>query len=890
MVIIYVVVVFNVCLLSFYFQISPDEVSDNEGDPNSGIEVADFEDPLSPNGESKRSGGSANGGDSQHSSGAMKACEAALAAALMSNKAYIRKNEELTMELDTVRDKFVQMSEQQYERAVNDLEQKQSSNQPSGQLEQELVQCREQMELQEMKLKQAAEFVSFQEDQIQDLRDEVEDAKEQLAIASGDHDTTAPRPSSGRMGLLREEVRVLTEQVEKFTKQIEDGAVYVDHLQDQLDEANEQVSLLRAAADGNEDLDALRAELAEKQEKTEQAAEFIKYQEDRINELTTEVEELKAIQHQNSSSSSSSDAELSALRLQMEELEGRLAQGATYCEFVQSQLDTANAEIENNKHTIAELQLTCDNIGNASAIVANAGASTSTSDVAKLEKKIEKTQLELDQSRELCTSYIAQMRSGSSYVDELKVELSDAQKRLVRLEKLQSSSKGRQATGGYDANTARISNLEDELAASFAELEKMRAKLASGGATQNEVQFYKSQNETYLMKLQQGADYVDMLQSHLQKAEENSAGGGGGNDSSGRSMLQLEEELRECKAICMKFGMKLEQAAQLIENLESQRDEARDEAAEGKTAVDGLKKATFKTNELSAALGAKDELLRVATGRGGGLNKADLDVAIQRVAKDVAQARAAGDAAHKEVSRLQKQLHAANSSGGSEGRQKLLIDMEEILSSAANKRRCEQLEAIVAELRASGGGDLPSDHVVQELIEYKMKFAAAATDVDHERRKCKELSLKLQAATKRIDALNATMIQTNAAANEPPKGMFSFLTGSRSRSTSQASSMAQDSAHGSITGSVAGSEAGYRDSRMRSAPIPRHGPVVVAGRGGAGQGGMTAGGRGHPPIGGHAMMPGGKLAVVTTKPQQQQQGGAGRGHPPLAGGLQAVHR
>ena len=803
------------------------------------------------------------------------------------------------MELDTVRDKFVQMSEQQYERAANDLDQKHPSNQSSGQLEQELAQCKEQMELQEMKLKQAAEFVSFQEDQIQDLRDEIEDAKEQLAIASGDYDTSASHPASGgRMGILREEVRLLTEQVEKFTKQIEDGAIYVDHLQDQLDEANEQISRLRADAEGNEDLDALREELAEKQEKTEQAAEFIKYQEDRINELTTEVEELKAKQEQSSSSSSNSDADLSALRVQMEELEGRLAQGATYCEFVQSQLDTANAEIENNKHTIAELQLACDNSSSSatttSAVNAVASPSSSTPDVAKLEKKLEKTQLELDQSRELCTSYIAQMRSGSAYVEELKTELSDAQKRLVRLEKLQSSSKGRQATGGYDANTARISNLEDELAASFAELEKMRAKLAAGGATQNEVIFYKSQNETYLMKLQQGADYVDMLQSHLQKAEEDNAGRNGGIDSSGRTMLQLEEELRECKAICMKFGMKLEQAAQLIENLENQRDEARDEAAEGKTAVDGLKKATFKTNELSAALGAKDELLRVATGRGGGLNKADLDMAIQRVAKDVAQARAAGDAAHKEVSRLQKQLHAANTAGGSEGRQKLLIDMEEILSSAANKRRCEQLEAIVTQLRASGGGDLPSDQVVQELIEYKMKFAAAATDVDHERRKCKELSLKLQAANKRIEALNASMIQTNAAANEPPKGMFSFLTGSRSRSTSQASSMAQDSAHGSITGSIAGSEAGYRDSRMRSAPIPRHGPVVVAaptGRGvGGGPGGMIAGGRGHPPIGGHAMMPGGRIAgKPIVQLQQQQQGGAGRGHP-LSGGLQAVHR
>ena len=853
--------------------------------------MADFEDPLSPNGESKRSGGSANGNDSQHSSGAMKACEAALAAALMSNKAYMRKNEELTMELDTVREKFVQMSEQQYERAVNDLEQKQLSNLPSGQLDQELAQCREQMELQEMKLKQAAEFVSFQEDQIQDLRDEVEDAREQLAIASGDYDTTAHRPIGGRMGLLREEVRVLTEQVEKFTKQIEDGATYVDHLQDQLDEANEQISHLRAAADGNEILDTLREELAEKQEKTEQAAEFIKYQEDKINELTTELEELKTKQQQSTSSSSSSDADLAALRLQIEELEGRLAQGATYCEFVQSQLDTANAEIENNKRTIAELQLKCDN--NSSASADNALGYESSPGVVKLEKKLEKTQLELDQSRELCTSYIAQMRSGSAYVDELKTELLDAQKRLVRLEKLQSSSKGRQATGGYDANTARISNLEDELAASFAELDKMRTKLASGGATQNEVQFYKSQNETYLMKLQQGADYVDMLQAHLLKAEEVNAGRNGGNDndnqisSSGRSMLQLEEELRECKAISMKFGMKLEQAAQLIENLESQRDEARDEAAEGKTAIDGLKKATFKTNELAAALGAKDELLRVATGRGGGLNKADLDVAIQRVAKDVAQARAAGDAAHKEVSRLQKQLHAANTSTGSEGRQKLLIDMEEILSSAANKRRCVQLEAIVAELRASGG-DMPSDHVVQELIEYKMKFAAAATDVDHERRKCKELSLKLQAATKRIDALNTAMIQTNAAASEPPKGMFSFLTGTRSRSTSQASSMAQDSAHGSITGSVAGSEAGYRDSRMRSAPIPRQGPVVVAGRaGGTGPGGMIAGGRGHPPIGSHAMMPGGRQQQQ--QQQQQQQGGVGRGHP-LSVGLQAVHR
>lgn len=941
-------------------------MSDNEGDPNSGIEVADFDDPLSSNGESKR-----GGGDFQHSSGAMKACEAALAAALTSNKTYIRKNEELVTELESLREN--------YARDIADCRQQSefggSSKRVSGLLEQELEQCKEKLVMQEDKLKQAAEFVNFQEEQIQDLKDEIEDAREQAAIASGDYGASTPAPGT-KLGVLREELREQKDLVESLSAQIQDGASYVDHLQGKLDDALAEVAQLRAAGEDS-DITTLREELAAKEEKMEQAAEFITYQEKKISELTAELEELTLKQENRGDGEGSSGGESGELRRQVEELqaqleerESRLAQGATYCEFLQGQVNALSAELEGSKRTVEELQQQHDALsaeldsskravdelqqqGRVDAISAEldssklsieqlqqqhqrqidaisaelgsskrsieelqqrletavqvqpgAGSSSSSSDdvskkTAAITAKLQQTLRELEQSKDLCESYTAQMNTGAEYVEELKAELAEVQPRLRRLEKLQATSKGRGATGGYDANTERISNLEDELAASFADLEKMRVKLAGGGASQTEVQYYKTQNETYLIKLQQGAEYVDVLQAQLQQAEDEVArlgGSGSGGGSSGdriqtstsdRPSSVLEEELRECKAICTKFGLKLEQAAQLIEDLETQRDEARDGAAEGRTAVEGLKKATNRTHELAAVLGAKEELLRVATSRGS-LSKADLDQAVQRMAKDIAQARAAGDAAVKEVSRLQKQLHVATS-GGSESRKKLL-DMEEMMSASANRRRCEQLEGIVAELRRSVGIDFPSDQIVQELIEFKMKYASAATEVDHERRKALETGLKLQAATRRIGILEA-QAQARAAADEQPTSMFSFLTGGRSRSTSQASSMAHDSVHGS----VAGSEAGYRDSRMRSAPLPRHGPTLAGpatpvrgpgpgpganpGRGGAVAGRGAVGGRQPSGPGGLPMSPSPAGTPGSGRPPAGRQGTAGGGPP-----------
>ena len=825
-------------------QISPDEVSDNEGDPNSGIEVADFDDPLSPNSESKRGMGGRSGADAsqQPSSSAMKACEAALAAALTSNKAYTRKNEELAAELDDLREK--------YERALTSLRQQReladlggSSREANGALEQDLEASRALLEEQETKLQQAAEFVAFQEEQLQELRDEVERLSQQ--------------------GQPNEQ----TALVEQMQQQLSDGAAYVDHLQGQLDEATEELGRLRSAgSSAEEELATLREEITVRDDKINAAADFVKYQEEKIAELTAEVQALTEKQQQleQRAVTEAEESAQAALREQVAALEERLAQGAVYCEALQGQVDASALEAEAAKREQADLQQRLqaaeqalhdlEDVQRAGAPAPDTGKGAG--DAAAAAIAMSELKRELEQSRELCASYSAQMLTGAEYVEELKGELVDAQKRVQRLEKLQATSKGRGATGGYDANTERISNLEDELAAAFAELEKVRARLAAGGASQAEVNFYKTQNQTYLVKLHQGAEYVDSLQAQLQRAEDALTWqNNGGNLSplsaaaaaSGRSVSVVEGELRECKAICTKFGLKLEQAAQLIEELEAQRDEARDAAAEGRTAVDALKKATSKVHELTAVLGAKDELLRVATTRGS-LSKADLDQVVDRVGKELAHARAAGDSAVKEVSRLQRQLHAATT-GGSEGRKKLL-DMEEILSAAANRRRCAELELIVAELRRTSDNDLPADHVIQELIEFKMKFAAAATDVDHERRKAQDALLRLQAAGKRIAQLEASLARAQEAANEP-KGVFAFLT--RSRSSSQATAD-NNSGHGggsSVAGSVAGSEAGYRDSRMRSAPLPRHGqPNAYAPHGGGGAGagrGLGGGGVLHNP-------------------------------------------
>ena len=791
----------------------------------------------------------------------MKACEAALAAALTSNKAYTRKNEELAAELDELREK--------YERALTSLRQQReladlgdNSRETNGVLEQELEASRALLEEQETKLQQAAEFVAFQEEQLQELRDEVEQLKQEQQEQQ-QHSTGG----GGDSGVEGEAALVAQMQ-----QQLSDGAAYVDHLQGQLDGATEELQRLRAAgssaADAAEELGSLREELAVRDEKISAAADFVRYQEEKIAELTAEVEaltekqqelqqelqQLRVQQHAEAEAEASAQA---ALREQVLALEERLAQGAAYCDALQGQVDASALEAEAAKREQADLQQQLkaaeqalrglEAAQHASAQNPKADEGKATGDAGSAAAATSELKRELEQSRELCASYSAQMLTGAEYVEELKGELVDAQKRAQRLEKLQATSKGRGATGGYDANTERISNLEDELAAAFSELEKVRARLAAGGASQAEVNFYKTQNQTYLVKLHQGAEYVDSLQAQLQQAEDALARQGGGGSLSpvsaaaavsGRSSTVVEEELRECKAICTKFGMKLEQAAQLIEDLEAQRDEARDAAAEGRTAVDALKKATSKVHELTAVLGAKDELLRVATTRGS-LSKADLDQVVDRVGKELAHARAAGDSAVKEVSRLQRQLHAATL-GGSEGRKKLL-DMEEILSAAANRRRCAELELIVSELRRTSDNDLPADHVIQELIEFKMKFAAAATDVDHERRKAQDALLRLQAAGKRITQLQTSLARAQEAANEP-KGVFAFL--SRSRSSSQAT--ADNSVHGgggSVAGSVAGSEAGYRDSRMRSAPLPRHGPPnTYAPHGGVGV--AVPGGRG----------------------------------------------
>ena len=372
---------------------------------------------------------------------------------------------------------------------------------------------------------------------------------------------------------------------------------------------------------------------------------------------------------------------------------------------MQSQLDAATAEVESSKQAMTDLQQRCQLSEETIDILREQIRNGSGNSAAAQQEMLR----ELEQAQRLCAAYQVQMQRGSEYVDELKTELLSAQKRLVRLEMLQASNKTRSSTGGYDTNAERMSTLENELMAVFAELDKTRAKLASGGATQNEVQFYKSQNETYLMKLQQGADRVDALQ---------------------RKLLEVEGELARANS----------------------------------------------------------------RQRGGGAGEA---VAVR--------------------------------------------------SSV-----------------------VPADHVVQELIEYKMKFAAAATDVDHERRKGQDAVLKLQAAGRRIAALEAGLMRAQEAADEKPKGMFSFFTGSnnssssssvtggsglRPRSSSQVS--AAESAHGSVAGSVAASESGYRPG-MRGSPH-RYGPSLGPGRGypgGHSGGGIPGRGGGGGGSGGYVPGPG----------------------------------
>ena len=688
-------------------------MSDNEVGPEVGVEVADFEDHRLPTGESKRSSYTEDIiGDTPPSSSAMRACEAALQAALTSNQAFVRKNDEITTELDILRKK--------HEQAVDELRQQRElvamlksqqlgtdisgmgvssgggtfgGKKVSGLLEQELELCKEKLISQENKLKQAAEFVNFQEEQIQNLKDDVEDMREQAAIASGKfgNPTSSTNPDVSLNSKLRNELMEQKSLVEKYLTQIQDGASYVQHLQEQLDQAHDDVTRLRSQLNRNNDDDsdndfadvtALQKELALKKEKIDKAAAYVKYQDNVISELTLELEELKG----NQTVDNDRGDDVAMMKKRMEELESRLAQGATYCEYVQSQLDAATAEVESSKQAMTDLQQRWqqseETIDSLREQIRNGSGNSAVAQQEMIR--------ELEQAQRLCAAYQVQMQRGSEYVDELKAELLGAQKRLVRLEMLQANNKTRSSSGGYDPNMERISTLENELTAVFAELDKTRSKLAAGGATQNEVQFYKSQNETYLMKMQQGTDRMDMLQ---------------------RKLLETESELTRANS----------------------------------------------------------------RPRGG-----------------------AGDAVRSIV--------------------------------------------------------VPADHVVQELIEYKMKFAAAATDVDHERRKGQEAILKLQAAGHRIAALEAALLRAQEAADEKPKGMFSFFTGSsssgsgsvtggnelRPRSSSQVS--AAESAHGSVAGSVAASESGYRPG-MRASPH-RYGPSLGPGRGYPGGSGGIPGGRG----------------------------------------------
>ena len=647
-------------------EVNIDDVSDSESaGQDVAVELADFEDPLSATGESKW-GSVAPGDDGNTSSGgAVQALDDALAAALAANKAYVRKNEELIMEVEALRTAAQQPSQQQ--------QQSRSAKRVSGLLEQELEQCKEKISSLELKLQQAAEFVNFQEEQIQDLKDEMEDQREQADIRSGKYAPTSPT-SNTRIVQLRDEVVEQKELVEKLTTQIRDGASYVQQLQEQLDLANEEVSRLRAVADAGDDsdddgdgwgrgsgkssaIDALKDELATKNEKITKAAKYVQYQENVINELTAELEDLKLSQdgQKTSDDSGSVNAMVAALLTQVAELEGRLGQGATYCEFIQGQVDAAKAEAEAYKHALAELPALQRTVEDLRAQVAAKPLPTMGDD---------DMQREFDQSQRLCEAYQLQVQRGGAYVDELKTELVDTQKRLHRLEKLLVPKATRPAD--------RVGQLEAELAAAFQELDKARAKVAAGGASATEVLYYKSQNETYLLKLQQGADYVDSLQSQLQRVE--------------------------------------------------------------------------------AVLGGELE-------------------------------------------------HPAT---------------------------------------------VAPDHVVQELIEYKMKFASAATTVDHERRKSQEAAAKLQAAAQRISALEGALAAAQAASDKP-RSLFSFFSGSsssgaggsdnaRGRSSSHAMSPDSDSSyHGSQAGSVAGSEAGYRRG-MRPGQGVGYGPGPGMGMMGAGLG------------------------------------------------------
>jgi chromosome segregation ATPase len=151
-------------------------------------------------------------------------------------------------------------------------------------------QYKEQILEQEEKLQQAAEFITYQEEQIQTLTNDMEEIQASSSLNSSN------KKHKEDLDHLQQELKQQVANADAYQTQLKDGAKYVETLQDQIDEAGEEISKLRETiekeasgrknSDAEEELNNLRLELVARDKKVEQASEFVAFQKSQIDNLT----------------------------------------------------------------------------------------------------------------------------------------------------------------------------------------------------------------------------------------------------------------------------------------------------------------------------------------------------------------------------------------------------------------------------------------------------------------------------------------------------------------------------------------------------------------------------------------------------------------------------
>jgi chromosome segregation ATPase len=356
--------------------------------------------------------------------------------------------------------------------------------------EEEIAQLRATIDQQNQRLEQAAEYVKYQEEVISSLR--------------ADH--KSPMNDGEDLAHSGREISDLKAMVASYETKLQQAAEFIKYQQEQLSAAEKHYSASTSNCSGGaEDLSAelqeAKALIASYEAKLQQAGEYVSYMQEQQAVLEEEIAQLKSQQ---------------TVAAAVKDYELKLEKERALVKELQSQRKAIDEDLQrlhdSEQAKSAELVQLSDRL------------SKETQEVTKLRQEVDKSKQEMDRAAQLHTKQADEMRRGyEQQLKEMQSKLGELHSLSDRLQASEEEVSSLTAVNhAYEEKLKKAAEYVAYLQSQYKDLEDelLQIRTTAPSSTSDNAAELKAQIVEYESKLQQGAEYVSYLQQQLNVAEE----------------------------------------------------------------------------------------------------------------------------------------------------------------------------------------------------------------------------------------------------------------------------------------------------------------------------------------------------------------------------------